>query len=196
MKTSSYTYPVSLLFSLFILAACQEGQKDKPVAPTPDSTTSATTVPVPDSPAVTSSPAAPEDTNFTVAIGEAVNPADEKDSVTYCRAKKFYEKNGHTYIDADFIQLYTGDKAVEIARKYNEEVLDDVYMLNESKQIRSLAITDSAVYIMVHYASSKVDLAIVPKDSLLKYYRADNVYVLTIDKKTNTITKVKEQYFP
>jgi hypothetical protein len=62
--------------------------------------------------------------------------------------------------------------------------------------IRSLAIADSAVYMVLRNAPSRVVAVPAPKETLLKRFHDKSVYVLTIDKNTNTITKIKEQYFP
>jgi len=195
--------PVILLLTAM---ACNNAGTDANNHPATDSTSTASIKDsIPSSPA-DNTPVDRDDT-VTVAGGESVDPADEKDSVTYCYITRFYDKDNHHYIDADFIQFYTGDKAVAAARKYGDaqgNVVDgdtvysvegDIYLRNDNKRIRSLVIADDAVYKILHNAPKEVVAVEAPREKLLTRYNRERIYVLTVSKE-NIVTKIKEQYLP
>ena len=198
MKTFISQLLVSSFFALLLLTACQDDQaaKQDTAASDADSTNKASTT----------APSNPTDSSTATKV-ESVYPGDEKDSVTYCFIKKFYAKDGRQYLDADFIQFYVGDKAVEVARKYKEAqmeikngdtvyyMLDDIYIRNDNKLIRSLVIADNASYKVVGNEPDRVMVVPATREQMLKSFSKDKIYVLSIDK-DNIVTQVKEQYTP
>jgi len=122
----------------------------------------------------------------------------------YCFIEKVYEKEGTTYIDADYIQFLMGKPAVEAARKRGDaepfvrngdttwSVPNDYYILNENKKIRSLALKPDFRLVTVEKPEAKE----VSGVGYLKKYAKDLVFVLTLDATDSTVTVIKEQYLP
>jgi hypothetical protein len=147
----------------------------------------------------------PDDT--AMAGGESVYPVKESDSIKYCYIKKFYSKDNQQYVDADFIQVYTGDKAIKVARQHHDVEMtvangdttwslpSDLYIVNENSLIRKLIIADDAMYKGVKYGTEQVVTKPVSREQLLAVYNKEKIYVLTINK-NNVITQIKEQYLP
>ena len=139
--------------------------------------------------------------------GEPVYPVEESDSIKYCYIKKFYAKDNQQYVDADFIQFYTGDKAIQVARQHHDAEMiiekgdttwslpSDLYIVNENSLVRKLVIADNAVYKGVKYGTEQVVTKPVSREQLLAVYNKEKIYVLTLNK-NNVITQIKEQYLP
>jgi hypothetical protein len=205
MKTFSGKYHFLLILLLLIWTACNNADTGSKTNNLSDSSHAGNTADIP-LPPVDHTSIDPEDT-ITVEGGESVDPADEKDSVTYCHITKFYSRDGREYLDADFIQFYTGDKAIQAARKYGEvekrvvngdtiySLPDDIYIRNDNPRIRSLAIDENAVYKVLRNTKSSVVNVAALREKLLARYSKEKIYVLTINK-NNVITQIKEQYLP
>jgi hypothetical protein len=141
-------------------------------------------------------------------VTEPVTPPAASDSLQFCTIKKLYEENGTLYIDADYIQLYYGDKAVEVAKKYNDaiatlddkgdtvySVLSDVYILNENKRIRKLAVDKNVSCYTVVLGKSAMRLKKSPLHELRIRMNDERPYIVLLDR-NNVVTAIKEQYLP
>ncbi|MBO9565222.1 MAG: hypothetical protein J7621_20770 [Niastella sp.] len=179
---------------IILLSACNSNDTKTPSAATGDTTSTTTTT-------------LPKDTSAVVnAPKESVLPPEESDTLKFCHIRKFYEKNGTQFIDADYIQFLFGDKAVAAARKRNDaemeiengdtvySVPNDYYAINDNPRIRSLALDKNV-------RCSVIDMRaeVYPTDTTLKSLQSmnteDKVFILTLDK-NNVVTRIKEQFIP
>ena len=128
---------------------------------------------------------------------------DKPEAGQYCYIKKVYNKDGVTYIDADFIQFLMGDDASKAARKRGDAVPEvqngdttwhfesAYYVVNENPKIRALPLAANFEYdalVGVNAAPGKSS----PADYLASRIK-DNIFILTINKE-GIVTLVKEQY--
>ncbi len=92
--------------------------------------------------------------------------ANQKESVLkvntheqYAIIINLFQKSDTTFLEADYIQFLTGDKAIEAARKANEvdtfinkdgkidfAVPNDYFIVNESKKIRLLPLSKDCIF--------------------------------------------------
>jgi len=72
--------------------------------------------------------------------------------------KKIYEEEGKKYLDIDYIQYFTGEKAVQAAEE--DELLNccpnGYYIRNESHKIRTFEIDDEAIFLKFIMQHSEV----------------------------------------
>lgn len=73
----------------------------------------------------------------------------------YALVINIYSENNKKYIDADYVQYFTGKKAIEEAKKRNEadkhiingetvySVPNDIYIVNENNKIRKLEVSNN-----------------------------------------------------
>jgi hypothetical protein len=132
-----------------------------------------------------------------------IGPQDKPEAGQYCYIKKVYNKDGVTYIDADFIQFLMGDDAFKAAKKRGDavpEVHDGdttwlfesaYYVVNENAKIRSLPLAANFEFDAIEGFN-----AAVGKSSAADYLASlikNNIFILTINKE-GIVTLVKEQY--
>jgi len=128
---------------------------------------------------------------------------DKPEAGQYCYIKKVYNKEGVTYIDADFIQFLMGDDASKAARKRGDavpEVHDGdttwhfesaYYVVNENAKIRALPLAANFEFDALEGANAG-PTKLSPADYLASRIK-DNIFILTINKE-GIVTLIKEQY--
>ncbi len=92
------------------------------------------------------------DEGASVAAAESTGPADtasgarsnEDDGRHFAWVKRVYRKDGHVWVQADFLQLFEGDAAWAEAAKHSDEAPNDYYILNENKKLREFPLRDTA----------------------------------------------------
>lgn len=106
----------------------------------------------------------------------------------YSLVINIYNENNKHFIDADYIQYFTGKKAIEEAKKRNEadkfiingqtvySVPNDFYIVNENDKIRKLEVSND-----------------VKLDYLKKNYK-DQLFLLTIQ--NGKVIEIKEIFTP
>ena len=128
---------------------------------------------------------------------------DTPETGQYCYIKKVYNKDGVTYIDADYIQFLMGDDAFKAAKKRGDAVPEvqngdttwhfeqAYYVVNDNTRIRALPLAanfEVDVFEHIHSVAGRTS----PADYLASIIK-DNIFILTINKE-GIVTLIKEQY--
>ncbi len=122
----------------------------------------------------------------------------------YSLVVKVYSEKGKDYIDADYIQYLTGDMAIEEAKKNGEAdvfivngkkeyaIPGDYFILNQSKKIRKLELSDNIKFELVN----NNDLKKPNEMNTLKYFKKNygGTYKLIIE--GNKVIKIEEVFIP
>jgi len=123
-----------------------------------------------------------------------VEPQSKPANGQYCYITAVRQKDGATYIDADYIQFLMGDAAITAAKKKHDKVLDDYYIINDNPAIRSLKLTGNFRYIGV-----ESDSAFQQGEDALKRLQAavknNQVFVLTFNQQ-GEVVEIMEQFLP
>lgn len=123
-----------------------------------------------------------------------VTPQSQPAAGQYGYITAVRQKEGHMYIDADYIQFLMGDAAIAAAKKKHDEVLDDYYIINDNPAIRTLKLTGNFQYIAV-----ESDSAARPGEKALKRLHAaiknKQVFVLRLNGQ-GEVAEIKEQFLP
>lgn len=123
---------------------------------------------------------------------------------TYSLIIKVYSEKGKNYIDADYIQYLTGDMAIEEAKKNGEAdvfivndkkeyaIPGDYFILNQSKKIRKLELSNNIKFELVNNDDIKNPSEI----NTFKYFKKnyDGTYKLIIEGKK--VVKIEEIFIP
>ncbi|MDP4087865.1 MAG: Ig-like domain-containing protein [Bacillota bacterium] len=124
--------------------------------------------------------------------------------------KKVYEENGKKYIQVDEVEWYTGDQAIEEAKKDgNAEkdengqyfVPDDYYMRDNTHDITTYEVTDSTVFKLLDLGGASVSAKVVTYDafktaSVSGTSVSGSQLLCSISISNNIVTNIEEQYRP
>lgn len=125
---------------------------------------------------------------FLISFGCHQNKKNNKVENNYALVINIYTKNNKKYIDADYIQYFTGKKAIEEAKKRNNadkrivngqtiySLPNDIYIVNENNKIRKLEVSNN-----------------VKLDYLKKDYK-DKLFLLNIQ--NGKVNEIKEIFTP
>jgi hypothetical protein len=129
----------------------------------------------------------------------------EKDKYSFIVG--FSEKSDTTFIDADYIQYFTGQAAIDAAIKAHQadtfktadckthvDVPNDYFILNESKKIRRLALDKNCSFDLVINPDSKPPITDNSLESLKKIEK-DAPFILTLNN-DGAVVKIKEIFIP
>ncbi len=128
---------------------------------------------------------------------------------TYAYVRKIYQKGDSSYIDADYIQFLTGKAAIDAAKKNHDAdtfygdngkiieigVPDDYYIVNQSKQIRTLPLAKDADIETMDMSSGNV----LTKKMSVKDFKArglKNGLPFILKLRNNEVTAISEVYLP
>lgn len=140
-------------------------------------------------------------------VVEEVIPPNESDTLKFCYITKWIEQNGQLLIDADYIQFYYGDRALEEAKKRNDAEMDvrdgdttysvpsDIYLLNENKRVRQLPMIEDVRCFTIAAGEGKMVLQRTDLQRLRKRWDPTKIYIIILNK-SNAVTAIKEQYLP
>jgi hypothetical protein len=126
----------------------------------------------------------------------AIQPQDKPEAGQYCFVYKTYDKDGATYIDADYVQFLMGDAAIAAAKKKGEAeiVMDNYYIVNDNPQVRSLKLSSDFEFIVVENSAGSLD-----KKTAMTYLQSAIknkwVLILTFNSQQEVI-RIKEQFLP
>lgn len=201
ISTMRIFIPFVFLLLALIVSGCGNNDSNKPSGEvTADSTNAAVEQTGGDS-------SAPTTAHASTVKGEPVTPPEASDSLKFCFINKLYKKGDNYFIDADYIQFLTGDKAVAEAKKHHDaemevingdtvySLLDDIYVLNENKKIRSLRLGEGIKLMDLANDPESVVLKPVSFDTFKKGYSKDHIYIL-IAPGDSVVTAIKRQYLP
>ena len=125
---------------------------------------------------------------FLISFGCSQKEKNIQVENNYALVINIYSENNKDYIDADFIQYFTGKKAIEESKKRGEadrrivngqtvySVPNDFYIVNENNKIRKLEVSND-----------------VKLDYLKKDYK-DKLFLLTIQ--NGKVIEIKEIFTP
>jgi len=150
-------------------------------------------------------------------VSAAINPTTSKQNplkVTHVDKKTTYIKSlkikqGKLFANFDYIQWYTGKRAdQEFLKDCKEQckgndaphnALDGYYIRNANPKIRTLLISDKAIFV-IQPRSYKVQWnKVVSKQEFIKYIQSTkyiNQSPFHIEIKNGVVTKITEQYIP
>ena len=116
-------------------------------------------------------------------------------------------KGNTTFLYADYVQFYTGDAAIEAAKKANQAdtfqtedgkthigVPNDYFIVNESKKVRQLLLSDNCVFELIINPDRIHPIDDNSLKSLRKVYK-DSLFILTLNDK-GVVVKIKEVLLP
>ncbi len=125
----------------------------------------------------------------------------------YAEIIRIIQKGNTAFIDVDYIQFLTGDAAIEAAKKVHEAdtfvtkdgkiefaVLNDYFIVNESKKIRQLLVSKDCVFDLIMNPDRLHPISGNSLKSLLLIYK-DSPFILTLNDK-GVIVKIKEVFVP
>lgn len=125
----------------------------------------------------------------------------------YANIIHIFQKGDITFLDADYIQFLTGDKAIEAAKKAHRadtfqtedgkthiDVPNDYFIVNESKKIRQLPLSKDCVFDLIYNPDRLHPIEGNSLKSLEKIYK-DSPFILTLSNK-GIVMKVKEVFLP
>ncbi|HEY4151543.1 MAG TPA: hypothetical protein VGM41_21540 [Chitinophagaceae bacterium] len=125
-----------------------------------------------------------------------IGPQEKPEAGQYCYIKKVYEKEGDTYIDADYIQFLMGDSAIAAAKKKGEAdaVQDDYYVVNDNPKIRTLKLSSHFELVALEntVANGTVPTAVEYVQMAVKN---EWIAILTFDS-NGEVVRIKQQYLP
>jgi len=126
----------------------------------------------------------------------------------HCYIKRLYTKNDTVFIDADYIQFYVGKAADSVATKRRDgemtvhadgdttwSTLDDIYILNESKKLRTLPLAKDLQYSSIYVGNQQVYRKPSSLDDLKHAVGGDGIFILAFNK-NGEVSQVKQQYLP
>ena len=125
-----------------------------------------------------------------------VTPQSVPEAGQYCFVTKVYDKEGDTYIDADYVQFLMGDAAIAAAKKKGEAeaVQDDYYIVNDNPKIRSLKLRPDFQYIGIKYDSMPAG-----QQSAMDYLHSaakNNLLLILTLNNNQEVLRIKQQYLP
>lgn len=125
----------------------------------------------------------------------------------YCIIKKIRPEEGVIYLDADYIQFFTGDDAVKEAKKRGDAekiindkgdtvyaVLDDVYIVNDNKMIRRLPLESNVEILLLHTGGGRPAWVRADVNQLRERISDNGIFILTIE--NGVVTRIRQQYLP
>jgi hypothetical protein len=120
-----------------------------------------------------------------------------------CFIKNIAQENGQVFIYADYIQRFSGERAIEEAKKRGDAdtfyvdgkreiaVVNDYYIVNASQKIRKLALDSTAVFeLQYNPDAGRIDNNL---SGLKKIYK-ESVFILTV--KNESVIKIFEIFIP
>jgi hypothetical protein len=142
----------------------------------------------------------------TVPHKELLTGKPQQPDSEYCLIKKLYQENEVWYIDADYVQFLTGDKAVTAAVKKGEAdtmtgddgkisvtVPNDYFIVNDNPAIRKLALAKDVVLQLVVYKDGNPVVENAALKELNKSPKAA-IFILQFDDKL--VKNIQQQYLP
>lgn len=122
--------------------------------------------------------------------------------------KGLQQKNGQWICTADYIAFYTGDKAVQIAKKRGDAATDtqangkvtyfvynDYYIVNDNKQLRSLPVSPAVVIKLVDFNTAPIALRNSSLNELSTLKNRDS-YPFIFNISEGVIKSITQQYIP
>jgi hypothetical protein len=180
---------------LILLAGCNLNQGKTPPKTTP--------APPPAATPVTGTP----DTD-TSTVG--LIPLEDQYAYTQeqrCLIKQLYTRNDTALIDADYIQFYVGKAADSVATRRRDgemeidaegdttwRTLDDYYILNENKKIRTLALAKDVKFYRI-FMHHNVYRKLASMDDLKQVVGGYEIFILTFNE-NKEVSEIKQQYLP
>lgn len=125
-----------------------------------------------------------------------IAPQEKPEAGQYCYIRKAYEKEGDSYIDADYIQFLMGDSAVAAAQKKGEAdaVQDDYYVVNDNPKIRTLKLSSHVEFVALE---NTVENGIAPSAIEYLQWAVKNEWIAILTFGRNgEVVRIKQQYVP
>ena len=142
---------------------------------------------------------------FFISINGYKNEIIFKQEQNYCLITSFYSDNGKQYIEVDYIQYFTGDKAIEEAKKRGDadkfvidgkkkySITNDIYIVNDNSKLRKLKLSENVKINLVNSDDMKGNDT---KDILeyLKENYKNKVFLVLLDE--TKVVEIKEIFTP
>ncbi|OYU79337.1 MAG: hypothetical protein CFE23_14625 [Flavobacterium sp. BFFFF1] len=140
-----------------------------------------------------------------MSFGSCVKEKQVQVSRNYAFVLKVYSENNINYVEADYVQYVTGDRAIEEAKKNGDadtrlvngekvySVPGDFYIVNEHNKIRKLAVSDNVKLDLVSSNDSKNKKELNTFDDFTNDYK-DKLFLLTIE--SEKIIEIEEVFTP
>jgi hypothetical protein len=152
---------------------------------------------------------APQKAGKTDSPAVKMQPVEQQDAPEkgqYCDIVKVYDKDGATWIDADYVQFLMGNAGLAAAKKHGEAEMDidkkgdttwglpdGYYILNENKKLRSLKLADEVAFIGVEGITPAPPAKLTVK--YLQSIAKDNLFILTFND-SGEVFRIKQQFIP
>lgn len=142
---------------------------------------------------------------FLISLSSCKKEISIKEELNYSLILKVYEINNKNYIDADYVQYLTGDRAIEEAKKNDDvdvkiinghkkySIPNDFYIVNDNNKVRKLELSENVKIDLVN----SIDLKTNDRKSIFNYFKNnydDKVYLLVLS--GEKVTEIKEIFTP
>jgi len=142
---------------------------------------------------------------FLISLISCKKEINIKQEQNYCLISSIYVENGKYYIEADYIQYLTGEKAIEEAKKNGDadvfiingkkeyDIPGDFYIVNENSKLRKLELSENVKIDLIY----NNDLKNNDIKSILEYFMNnydDKVFLLVLS--GGKVTEIKEIFTP
>jgi hypothetical protein len=138
-------------------------------------------------------------------ITTCVKEENQQTTEQYSLILKVYSDSGKNYVDADYVQYLTGNKAIDEAKKNGDadvfivggkkvyDVPNDFYILNKNKTIRKIELSENIKFDLLNSENLRHSKTTNTLENFKKNYH-DQLYILRL--KGNKIIEVKEVFTP
>jgi len=142
---------------------------------------------------------------FLISLNDCKKEINIKQEQNYCLITNIYDENDKHYIEADYIQYLTGDKAIEQAKKNGDadikfvngqkkySIPNDFYIVNDNSKLRKLELSENVKIDLVNNNNFKSD----DIKSILEYFKNnydDKIFLLILNE--GKVIEIKEIFTP
>lgn len=142
---------------------------------------------------------------FSISLNSCKKEINIKQEQNYCLISSIYVENDKHYIEADYIQYLTGEKAIEEAKKNGDadvfiingkkeyNIPGDFYIVNENSKLRKLELSENVKIDLIY----NNDLKSNDIKSILEYFinnYDEKVFLLVLS--GGKVTEIKEIFTP
>jgi uncharacterized protein YlzI (FlbEa/FlbD family) len=142
---------------------------------------------------------------FFISFSGCVKEKNTQMTKSYAFVLNVYTENGKNFIDADYVQYFIGDEAIEEAKKNGDadsrivnggkvySVPGDFYILNKNNRIRKIEILSNVKLNLLSSKVSKNENSIENFRDFMNDYK-DKLFLLTV--KDDKVIEIEEIFTP
>jgi hypothetical protein len=139
---------------------------------------------------------------FFISFSSCIKEKNVQINKSHAFIMKIYKENNKNYIDADYVQYFIGDKAIDMAKKNGDadshivngikvySIPGDFYIVNQNNKIRKLEVSDNVKIDLTSSDDSKSENDL----NNLKNNFKDKLFVLSIN--NDKVIEIQEIFTP